>query len=202
VEDCVNAKNDEHEAATEQAEILEPAATAETAAGPQAKIAELEAQLQALKDQQLRLLAEGENNRRRAQKEREDAARYAVTDFARGLLEVADNFDRALSAMPTEALDAGLKNLVAGIEATGRQLTTVLERGGIRKLPALDQPFDPNFHRVMQEVDNADKPAGTIIQVLQCGYLIHDRLLREALVIVSKGGEKAAEKPNKIDEVA
>jgi len=156
--------------------------------GENSRIAELEEQVKSLKEQSLRYLAEMENVRRRAIKEREDAGKYAVTDFARGLLDVADNFERALSAVPTEGLNDGVKNLITGIEATGRQLAGALERVGIKKISPLDQPFDPNFHRVMLEIEQADKPAGTIVQVLQAGYLIHDRLLREALVAVSKGG--------------
>jgi molecular chaperone GrpE len=153
-----------------------------------AKIAALEEQVKALQEQNLRYLAETENVRRRAHKEREDAGKYAVADFARSLLDVADNFERALSAVPTEGMSDALKNLVAGIEATGRQLSGALERAGIKKIMPLDQAFDPNFHRVMLEVDQPAKPAGTVVQVLQSGYVIHDRLLREALVAVSKGG--------------
>lgn len=162
-----------------------------------ARVAELEEQIKGLKEQGLRYLAETENVRRRSIKEKEDAAKYAVTGFARDLLDVADNFERALSAMPREGLADGVKNLVTGIEATGRQLAAALEKAGIKKISPLDQPFDPNFHRVMMEVEDASKPVGTIVQVLQAGYVIHDRLLREALVAVSKGGASA-----KIDATA
>ena len=141
-----------------------------------------------LKDQLLRALAEAENVRRRAQKEREDTAKYAVSNFAKEMLTVADNFTRALEALPKDVKDAGLKNLVTGIEATGRQLDAAFARFGITKLDPLGQPFDPHFHRVMMEVEDAEKPAGTVMQVMQTGYVIHDRLLREALVAVSKGG--------------
>jgi molecular chaperone GrpE len=144
-------------------------------------------QVSELKDQLLRALAEAENVRRRAQKEREETAKYAVSNFAKEMLTVADNFARALEAMPKDVKDAGLKNLVAGIEATGRQLDAALTRFGIKKLDPLGQPFDPNFHRVMMEVEDASKPAGTVVQVMQTGYIIHDRLLREALVAVAKG---------------
>jgi len=145
------------------------------------------AQTAELKDQLLRALAEAENIRRRAQKERDDTAKYAVSNFAKEMLTVADNFSRALDALPKDVKDAGLKNLVTGIEATGRQLEAALTRFGIKKLDPLGQPFDPHFHRVMMEVDNSEKPAGTVVQVLQTGYVIHDRLLREALVAVAKG---------------
>ncbi|MBP7253007.1 MAG: nucleotide exchange factor GrpE [Alphaproteobacteria bacterium] len=155
------------------------------------RITELEEQIKALKEQGLRYLAEAENVRRRGLKEKEDAGKYAVTGFARDLLDVADNFERALSAMPREGLSDGVKNLVTGIEATGRQLAAALEKAGIKKISPLDQPFDPNFHRVMMEIEDASKPTGTIVQVLQAGYVIHDRLLREALVGISKGGPAA-----------
>jgi molecular chaperone GrpE len=155
------------------------AAAADSGAGQQ--VAEL-------KDQLLRALAEAENTRRRAQKEREDTAKYAVANFAREMLGVADNFARALEALPKNTSDPSVKNLVTGVEATGRQLQAALERFGIREMAPLGQPFDPNFHRVMMEVDNPDQPPGTVVQVLQAGYVIHDRLLREALVAVAKGG--------------
>ncbi len=149
-------------------------------------------QIAGLKDQLLRALADAENTRRRAQKEREDTAKYAVANFAREMLNVADNFARALEALPHDSNDPAVKNLIAGIEATGRQLQAALERFGIKKMEPLNQPFDPNFHRVMMEVDDPEKPAGIVIQVLQPGYMIHDRLLREALVAVAKGGAPGA----------
>jgi len=153
-----------------------------------AKIAELEKQLAEMKDRALREMADAENTRKRAQKEREDTAKYAVGNFAREMLAVADNFRRALDAMPADVAEPAVKNLITGIDATERQLQAVLERFGIRKIEPLGQNFDPNFHQVMVEIDSPDKPAGTIVQVLQPGYMIHDRLLREALVAVAKGG--------------
>lgn len=147
-----------------------------------------------LKDQLLRALAEAENTRRRAQKERDETAKYAVANFARDMLGVADNFNRALEAIPKNSNDPTIKNLITGIEATGRQLQGVLERFGIREMSPLGQPFDPNFHRVMMEIDDPDQPPGTVVQVLQPGYVIHDRLLREALVAVSKGATVAQSK--------
>lgn len=159
---------------------------------PAVRAAALEEQVAALKDQGLRYLAEIENTRRRAQKEREDAAKYAVAGFARDLLAVADNFERAMAAAPPDGLPDAVKNLLAGIEATGRQLAAALERAGIKKIEALGQNFDPNLHRVMMEVDDPGPPPGTVVQILQTGYMIHDRLLREALVAVSKGGAASA----------
>lgn len=157
------------------------------------RIAALETQLAEMKDQALRALAEAENTRRRAAKERDDMAKFAVSNFAKDMLQVADNLARALQAAPKEGLDATTKNLVVGVEATERQLAAVLERFGIKRMEPLGQPFDPNFHQVMQEVDDSGKPAGTVVQVLQAGYKIHDRLLREALVVITRSGAS----PNK-----
>jgi molecular chaperone GrpE len=152
-----------------------------------------------MKDQLLRALAEAENTRRRAQKEREDTAKYAVADFAKEMLNVADNFQRALAAIPEGTKDPVLKNLITGVEATERQLQAVLERFNIKKIEPLGQLFDPNFHRAMAEIDDPDQPPGTVVQVMQPGYIIHDRLLREALVAVAKGGPAVA---SKVDQSA
>lgn len=156
------------------------------------------AQIASLKDQVLRALADAENTRRRSQKEQEETRKYAVANFARDILNVADNFSRALEALPKDTHDPVVKNLVAGIEATERQLQATLDRFGIKKIEPIGQPFDPNFHRVMMEVDSADYPAGTVVQILQPGYVIHDRLLREALVAVAKTGAT----PTKVDTSA
>jgi molecular chaperone GrpE len=156
--------------------------------GPQVEIARL-------KDQLLRALAEAENSRRRAQKEREDTAKYATANFAKEMLAVADNFQRALEAVPKDVRgNEALKNLVAGIEATERQLQAALARFGIKKIEPLGEVFDPNFHRAMMEMEDTEKPPGTVVQVLQPGYVIHDRLLREALVAVAKGAPPSAPK--------
>ncbi len=156
-------------------------------------------QLKEMKDQLLRALADAENTRRRAQKERDDTAKYAVSNFARDILNVSDNFQRALDATPKDASDPALKNLITGIEATERQLQATLDRFGVKKMEPLGQPFDPNFHRVMLEVDTADAAPGTVVQILQPGYVIHDRLLREALVAVAKG---SATTQSKVDQSA
>ena len=158
-----------------------------------ARIADLEKQLAEMKDRALREMADAENTRKRAQKEREDTSKYAVAGFAKDVLAVADNFSRALAAAPNETSDPTVTNLLTGLQATERQLMATLERFGVRKIEPIGQPFDPHFHQVMMEVDAADQPAGTVVQVLQAGYVIHDRLLREALVAVAKGGP-AAEK--------
>lgn len=145
-----------------------------------------------LKDQILRAMAETENTRRRMKKETEDAQKFAVGNFAKEMLSVADNFRRALEAVPQDGAGGDtLKNLVAGVEMTERQLLAAFEKFGIKKLEPLNQPFDPHLHQVMMEVEDPSKPAGMIVQVLQAGYMIHDRLLREAMVVVAKGGPTA-----------
>ncbi len=167
------------------------APAAEAAPSTEARIAELEKQLAEMKDRALREMADAENTRRRAQKDREETSKYAIANFAKEMLALSDNFGRALESAPTEKLDPAVKNFIVGIEATERLFLATLERFGIKKISPLGQVFDPNFHRVMMEVDAPDQPAGTIVQVLQAGYMIHDRLLREALVAVAKGGTDA-----------
>jgi molecular chaperone GrpE len=162
------------------------------AADPAARIAELEALAETLKSERLLALAEAENAGKRADRRIADNAKYAVSNIAKALLQVADNLSRALLAAPPDvrASNDGLKNLATGVELTERELQGVLENQGVRKLNALNQPFDANFHNAIQEVENKDVPAGTVVQVLQDGYMIHDRLLRPAMVVVSKGGPK------------
>lgn len=164
----------------------------------EARVRELEGQLAEMKNEALRHLADAENTRKRAVKEREDTAKFAVSKFARDLVDVADNLQRALQAIKPEQLDGqpALKNMLAGVEATERQLGAVFERFGIKKLEAVGQKFDPNLHQVVSEIDAPGQEAGTIVQVLQTGYTIHDRLLREAMVAVAKGGSA----PHAVDQ--
>lgn len=174
------------------AEAAAPAGEAGNGAGNGAggdQVAKLEAQVADLKDQLLRAMAETENTRRRAQRDREDASKYAVSSFAKELVTVADNLRRALEAVPAEGRekDEMLKSLAVGVEATERQLFAAFDRAGIKKIDPSGEPFDPNFHQVMFEIENTGKAAGTVIQVLQPGYTIHGRLLREAMVGVAKG---------------
>lgn len=164
------------------------AATAAPEAGGEDRVAKLEAEVASLKDQLLRAMAETENTRRRAQRDREDASKFAVSSFAKDLVGVADNLRRALEAVPPEGRekDEMLKSLAVGVEATERQLLGAFERAGIKKVDPTGELFDPNFHQVMFEIENTGKPAGTVVQVLQPGYTIHGRLLREAMVGVAK----------------
>jgi molecular chaperone GrpE len=161
------------------------------AGSPEDRVAKLEAEVAGLKDQLLRAMAETENTRRRAQRDREDATKFAVSSFAKELVSVADNLRRALDAVPAEGRerDEMLKGLAVGVEATERQLFAAFDRAGIKKIDPTGEPFDPNFHQVMFEIENTGKAAGTVVQVLQPGYTIHGRLLREAMVGVAKGGD-------------
>lgn len=166
------------------------AAEAPTAApAPEARVAELEAEVAKLKDNVLRAMAELENTRRRAQRDREDASKFAVSSFAKDLLAVSDNLRRALESVPAEAREGNevMKSLSVGVEATERQLLAAFERAGIKRLEPLGQPFDPNFHQVMFEIENTGKVSGTVVQELQAGYVLNGRLLREAMVGVAKG---------------
>jgi len=149
-----------------------------------------------LKDKLLRTLAEMENLRRRTEREIAESRIYAVASFARDILAVADNMDRALQMLRAELkenADAGVKALLDGVELTERELIKVLEKHGVRKFePQPREKFDPNLHQAMYEVPDPSLPAGTVAQVVQSGYMIGERMLRPALVAVAKGGPKAA----------
>ena len=142
-----------------------------------------------LKDQLLRALAELENVRKRAEREKEQTRKFGIADFARDLLSVSDNLRRALDAAPQDRtqIDEALGNLITGVEMTEKELLSAFEKHGIRKLQPLGEVFDYNFHQAMFEVESNDHGAGIVMQVLQVGYAIGDRLLRPAMVGVSKG---------------
>jgi len=149
----------------------------------------LQDEVASLKDQRLRALAEAENIRRRADKEKADASQYAVTKFARDMLGIADNFARALAAVPAhirDAADPQVKAVLDGVEATDRQLIQTLERYGVKPVDTSDGKFDPNLHQAIAEVPGNGKPAGSIVDVVQQGYTIGERLLRPAMVTVAK----------------
>lgn len=161
---------------------------------PEARAAALEAELAEHKDRLLRALAETENTRRRAQREREDAAKYAIAGFAKDLLSAADNLRRALDSLPeAEVRDERTRSLLEGVAATERELLSVFERHGIRRIDPRGERFDHNFHQAVFEAERPDQPSGTVAEVLQPGYVLHDRLLRPAMVGVAKGGPKPAE---------
>ena len=151
------------------------------------------------RDKMLRTLAEMENLRKRTSKEVADARTYGITGFARDILDIADNLQRALDAVPAEAkaaADPGLKSLIEGVELTERSLLNTLEKNGVKKFDPSGEKFDPNFQQAMYEVPDASVPAGTVVQVVQAGYTIGERVLRPALVAVSKGGAKASTAAN------
>lgn len=154
----------------------------------------LKAENDDLRDKFLRLAAEMDNLRRRTEREVKDAKAYAAASFARDMLAVSDNLRRALEAVPGDLKDAAataMKPLVEGVEMTERAMLTTLERHGVKKIEAEGQKFDPNFHQAMFEVPNPDVPNNTVVQVVQTGYTIGERVLRPAMVGVAKGGPKA-----------
>jgi molecular chaperone GrpE len=156
------------------------------------------------RDRMLRTLAEMENLRKRTSREVADARIYGITGFARDVLEIADNLQRALDAVPAEAranADPGLKALIEGVELTERSLHNTLEKNGVKKLDPSGGKFDPNFHQAMFEVPDPSVPAGTVVQVVQAGYTIGDRVLRPALVGVSKGGARQPAAANGNDPI-
>jgi len=143
-----------------------------------------------LNDKLLRAVAETENLRRRAAREREETGKYAVTGFARDLLSVADNLRRALDSLTEDnRADEGLGGLISGIEMTERELLNVFERNKISRIDPEGEKFDHNFHQAMFEVADSGQPAGTVVNVMQPGYVIADRLLRPAMVGIAKGGD-------------
>lgn len=153
----------------------------------------LEAENSGLRDQLLRMAADMENLRKRTQRDIQDARTYAVTNFARDMLSVSDNLSRALEAIPADAResDANLNSLAEGVEMTERVMLQTMERHGVVKLDPEGQKFDPHFHQAMFEVPNPELPNNTVVQVVQAGYAISDRVLRPAMVGVSKGGPKS-----------
>ena len=216
-----NVKKDPRHEDAEPAQSAEPEATAEDAAqeaapeiandaaeetAPEAaaepaeeesdaeRAARLEGEVAELHDQLLRTLAEAENQRRRGQREREEAVRYAAAPMLRDLLAVADNLQRALESVPGEVAgeDGALKVLLEGVQMTERELQSVFERHGIVKLEPMGERLDPHRHEAMFEVPDPSQPSGTVVQVVRSGYRLHDRLLRAAQVGVARGGPSPA----------
>jgi molecular chaperone GrpE len=154
---------------------------------PEERYAVLEAELAEAKQSILYAQAETQNVRRRLEKDAQDARAYAATGFARDILSVADNLARALDAIPAALReDDKFKGLVVGLEATGRELEAVFQRNGITRIVSVGEPLDPNRHQAMIEIPSADAEPGTIVQEMQAGYMIKDRLLRAAMVGVAK----------------
>ncbi len=185
----VDAPTPETEDAEEEAA---EAPTPETDDDTSDEYPDFETALATAQDKLLRALAEAENVRRRGEREKVDASKYAIAAFAREMLSVTDNLRRALDSVDADARanDAALDTLMIGVEMTEREMSNAFDKVGISPIEALGQPFDHNVHQAMFELDDPSQPAGTVVQVLQGGYMLHDRLLRPAQVGVSKGGPK------------
>lgn len=156
-----------------------------------------------LKERALRLAAEMENLRKRTQRDVAEARSFGIANFARDMLTVSDNLQRALEAVPAEArekAEPGLKALIEGVEMTERAMLSALERHGVKRLDPKGEKFDPHYHQAMFEVENAEVPANTVVQVVQTGYVIGERVLRPAMVGVAKGGSKAEAAPSRAPE--
>lgn len=187
----VEAAAAEEEAAVADAAPAEAAdaAEAEAEAGAPEPAGSEEDPLGELRERLLRTMAELENTRRRGEREREDTAKYAIAGFARSVLTVADNLRRAIASVPEEARGSeALKPLLEGVEMTERELLRAFERHGIKAVEPLGEKFDHNFHQAMFEVESAGQPPGTVVQVMETGYVIADRLLRPAMVGIAKAG--------------
>lgn len=175
-------------------------ATAET---PRDPLVDAVREAAELKDKLLRTLAEMENLRRRTEREVADARTYGIANFARDVVTVADNMDRALQALDNELrekADASIKALLDGVELTERELLKALEKNGIKKIEPQGEKFDPNFHQAMYEVPDASVPSGHVVQVVQPGYVIGERVLRPALVGVSKGGPRTSVETSSVSD--
>ncbi len=170
---------------------------------PEDVIEKLAAENADLKDRLMRALAETENIRRRSEKERQDQAKFGVTPLARELIPVADNLRRALDARPVEAINAdeSIKNFVLGIEMTEKQLLDAFEKVKIDRIEPKGEKFSYKLHQAMSELENTGQPAGTVVEVLSAGYVLNERLLRPAMVIVAKGEPAEAPKADDVEHV-
>jgi molecular chaperone GrpE len=160
----------------------------------QALLEAKEGELAAMKDQALRALAEAENTRRRTERELADMSKYAVTSFARDLVGVIENLQRAVDSIPADlkASQPAVANLAVGVEMTLTELLGIFTRQGIQRIDPMGQKFDHNFHQAVAQIESPNAEAGTVVQVLQAGYVIHDRLLRPAMVAVAAASSPAS----------
>ncbi|MCC2110488.1 MAG: nucleotide exchange factor GrpE [Hyphomicrobiales bacterium] len=183
----------------------EAAPSAEAGAEETDEVSKLRAEAAELRDRALRTMADMENLRRRTEREIADAKQYAVANFARDMLSVSDNLQRALSAISEEDrtnADATLKSLLEGVEMTERDMLKMLDKHGVKRIDPKGEKFDPNFHQAMFEIPNPDAAHGSVIEVVQSGYLIGERVLRPALVGVAKGGPKPEQTSEAAGEAA
>jgi molecular chaperone GrpE len=173
---------------SDEGEMQQPANDPGMEAAPD-EVSALKAEVADLKDRLLRALAEAQNTRRIAERERQEASQYAVTRFARDMLTIADNFGRALAALAAEKLaaaDPAVRAVIEGVEATERQLLQMLETHGVKAIDTADGKFDPNLHQAIAEVPGLGKPAGNIVEVVQQGFTLNGRLLRPSMVTVAR----------------
>ena len=191
-----SSQSDAPEEATDQTQedplaspVVEDSGIEAAEGSAEARVAELESELTDLKDRSLRALADAENTRRRAERDVADAKKYGPSALVKDLLNVSDNLHRALDAVGDELKesDETVKNLVIGVEMVEKEFLAAFEKHGVTKLEPLGEKFDHDFHQAMYEVEDSGQPAGTIVELLQAGYVMHDRLLRPAMVAVAKG---------------
>jgi len=175
----------------------DPGAPSDRTATLEAEVAKLQQQISDLTDRMLRAHAEMDNLRKRAEREKQETAKYAITKFARDTVEVADNFERALNAVPEEAAAQNdqLKALLEGVSMTEREFLKVLERHGVQRVSPKGEQFNPHFHQAVMERHDPSIASGTVVEVFQAGYVIDDRCLRPAMVVVARGGAKAQPNP-------
>lgn len=180
---------------TDEANPQQPETAANDAAGDAFDVATLQAELAKAKDDMLRALADAENTRRRAQREAVEARVYAIDRFAQDLLPIADTLERALMTAPRDDQDEGFRNLLTGVELTERSLVDAFARHGLKRIGARGEVFDPKVHQAVAQAPG-DQPAGTVQEVLQSGYMLGDRTLRAAMVLVSVGPASGAPAPH------
>ena len=173
--------------------------------GLEGRITELEGELADFKDRSLRALADAENTRRRSEREVIDAKKYGSSNLVKDLLNVSDNLHRALEAVGEDVkeLDETVKNLVVGVQMVEKEMLDVFEKHGVTKLQPIGERFNHDFHQAMYEVEDSGQPTGTIVELLQPGYVMHDRLLRPAMVAVAKDtSDELPDKPDRVDTSA
>jgi molecular chaperone GrpE len=166
---------------------VDPSATGES------KDNDLTSEIASLRERLMRALAETENTRRQGERRAQDAEQYAITNFARELLLVVDNLRRAIGAGTTDAEARKADGLIEGVAATERILTQILNRFGVKEINALNEPFDPRKHEAVMETDETEQPPGNVVEVLENGYMLHDRLLRPARVVVAKSPQQSSQ---------
>ena len=176
----------------------EPKDQEETEISPEELIEKLNEEITSLKDQRLRAIAELENFRKRAEKDQSDALKYGISNFAKEIINIRDNIERAQSSISDEAKNnEAIKSVIEGIDLIAQSVVSTFEKIGIKKIESLNEKFDHNLHQAMMEIENEELEPGTIVQELIPGYTLHDRLLRPAMVGVSKKSKKIEDNADK-----